>query len=297
MKYFFFIFLLYMPYILVGQEKEKLAKIQPHLNLSITVKSEHNSDDAKTEEPKVKLHGESSIIQSRYNISHLGNGTVLIKPPTEPCQPLFIVDEVFINEYAILLKTEDIESISILKQDKPGYLSDPSCSGTIVIKTKNKLTENNILSIPEASRKNGLYVIDGIPTGNSMMLAIEDIEQIMILHDIMWYGSEEEKTATLTIELDIDRWASPDFIHKLTAFVQSQKQPDDELSEQILKHYNSTYTTEWNKRYHDTTQYPPSIYNILIDYKINKNYGYKTEYSLYLFYKFIEKEYNISLGA
>ena len=53
--------------------------------------------------------------------------------------------------------------------------------------------------------------------------------------------------------------------------------------------------SEWNYRYSQPLHYNPNIYEVKIDYEANRYYGLEFEYRLYMFFKFMEKEYQVTL--
>lgn len=62
-----------------------------------------------------------------------------------------------------------------------------------------------------------------------------------------------------------------------------------------LKVKNAMMVSEWNYRYSQPLHYNPDIYEVKIDYEANRYYGLEFEYRLYMFFKFMEKEYQVTL--
>ncbi len=77
-------------------------------------------------------------------------------------------------------------------------------------------------------------------------------------------------------------------------FLASQKSKDF-YSKSYLKTKNLLMVSEWNYRCNNPSIYNPKIYEASIDYEANTNYGLNVEYELYMFFRFMEKENNISL--
>lgn len=72
--------------------------------------------------------------------------------------------------------------------------------------------------------------------------------------------------------------------------------PKQFYSESILKSKNTLMVTEWNLRHNQPMRYNPAIYEVNIDYDPTIDYGLDVEYTLYMFFKFMEKEHNIKLS-
>lgn len=66
-------------------------------------------------------------------------------------------------------------------------------------------------------------------------------------------------------------------------------------SEPFLKTKNTLMVAEWNYRVNNPMRYRRDIYEIKIDYDPNIEYGIDVEYTLYMFFRFMEKENHISL--
>lgn len=67
------------------------------------------------------------------------------------------------------------------------------------------------------------------------------------------------------------------------------------FTESWLKSKNILMVTEWNYRNNNPSRYNPSIYEEAIDYDNRTDYGLDVEYTLYMFFRFMEKENNMSL--
>ncbi|NVK52400.1 MAG: hypothetical protein HWD85_05655 [Flavobacteriaceae bacterium] len=80
-----------------------------------------------------------------------------------------------------------------------------------------------------------------------------------------------------------------------TAFLNSEAKPKTYLSESYLKNKNQRYVTEWNARVRNPQRYNPNIYENIIDYNPNLNYGLDVNYKLYWYFKFAEKKYRMRL--
>lgn len=67
------------------------------------------------------------------------------------------------------------------------------------------------------------------------------------------------------------------------------------FTESSLKAKNILMAAEWNTRYRNPRQYDAKIYEAAVDYDQNTEYGLDVEYTLYMFFRFMEKEHNMSL--
>jgi hypothetical protein len=55
---------------------------------------------------------------------------------------------------------------------------------------------------------------------------------------------------------------------------------------------NKFYVTHWNIRARNPLEYDSSIYENVIDYDFNTDYGLDVNYKLYNYFKFVEYKYN-----
>lgn len=68
------------------------------------------------------------------------------------------------------------------------------------------------------------------------------------------------------------------------------------FEEESLKTKNRNYVATWNKRHYSTDDFSDNMYVEPIDYDPTYEYGKEFEYKLYMFFKFIEKKYNIKFS-
>lgn len=73
------------------------------------------------------------------------------------------------------------------------------------------------------------------------------------------------------------------------------QQSKEFYSEATLKAKNAPMVAEWNYRYRQPLRYDPNIYEEEIIYDSNTEYGLEVEYTLYMFFKFMEKQHKMSL--
>ena len=74
-----------------------------------------------------------------------------------------------------------------------------------------------------------------------------------------------------------------------------QQPPMEHYSKTYYENWNERYVVEWNSRYMNATHYSPNIYEVYINYDPGINYGYKFEYRLYYFFRYMEDANHISL--
>lgn len=60
---------------------------------------------------------------------------------------------------------------------------------------------------------------------------------------------------------------------------------------------NRIYVTEWNNRARNLIRYNSDIYENVIDYQPNINYGMEVNYKLYQYFQFAQKKYKMRLGT
>lgn len=80
------------------------------------------------------------------------------------------------------------------------------------------------------------------------------------------------------------------------AFLAIQK-PIEFYSPFTLKARNAVMTSEWNTRCSLPSIYDSRIYESKVDYNSEIEYNMEVEYKLYMFFKYMEKKYNISLAG
>jgi len=67
--------------------------------------------------------------------------------------------------------------------------------------------------------------------------------------------------------------------------------PEWYYTQNYLETKNRFYVTEWNIRALNPLRYNPDIYENVIDYNFNTNYGLEVNYKLYNYFKFVEYKY------
>jgi len=68
-------------------------------------------------------------------------------------------------------------------------------------------------------------------------------------------------------------------------------------SESFLETRNRLYVIEWNNRARNPTQFNGNIYENIIDYQSNINYGLEVNYKLFWYFQFAQRKYNMRLSS
>jgi len=68
--------------------------------------------------------------------------------------------------------------------------------------------------------------------------------------------------------------------------------PANFYSQSYYEAKNKFYVTEWNIRAQNPLRYNGAIYENVIDYDFNTDYGLDVNYKLYNYFKFVEYKYN-----
>lgn len=81
------------------------------------------------------------------------------------------------------------------------------------------------------------------------------------------------------------------------AFINSIAQPRGFYSQQYLEARNRMWVINWNQRVQNPNQFNPNIYENIIDYDQNIDYGYEVNYLLFNYFLFAQRKYNMTLGG
>ncbi|UAM97103.1 DUF6146 family protein [Polaribacter litorisediminis] len=74
-------------------------------------------------------------------------------------------------------------------------------------------------------------------------------------------------------------------------------QPKGFYSQDYLETRNRVWVTTWNMRAQNPGQFDPNIYENIIDYQPNINYGYDVNYKLFNYFLFAQRKYKMNLGG
>ena len=73
--------------------------------------------------------------------------------------------------------------------------------------------------------------------------------------------------------------------------------PMNFYSQSTLEAKNRVYVTEWNIRASNPLRYNSNIYENVVDYQPNIDYGMEVNYKLYQYFQFAQKKYKMRLGS
>jgi hypothetical protein len=82
-----------------------------------------------------------------------------------------------------------------------------------------------------------------------------------------------------------------------TVFLASIAQPEGFYSQNYLEARNRIWVITWNQRAQNGTQFNQNIYENIIDYQPNIDYGYEVNYKLFNYFLFAQRKYKMSLGG
>lgn len=99
-------------------------------------------------------------------------------------------------------------------------------------------------------------------------------------NDTLKIVNEELEYEVIIIEPGFDFWLAS------TAY------PREYYSQSYLETKNYQYVTEWNQRVRSPDRYSPSLYEMIIDYSPNINYGYEVNYLIYNYMIYFQNKYN-----
>ena len=73
--------------------------------------------------------------------------------------------------------------------------------------------------------------------------------------------------------------------------------PMNFYTQSTLEAKNRVYVTEWNIRASNPLRYNSNLYENIIDYQLNIDYGMEVNYKLYQYFQFAQKKYKMRLGS
>ena len=82
-----------------------------------------------------------------------------------------------------------------------------------------------------------------------------------------------------------------------TAYLASVALPESFYSLDFLESRNQVYVTNWNIRAQNPMQYDYNIYENIIDYQPNIDYGLEVNYKLFWYFQFAQRKYGMRLSG
>lgn len=80
------------------------------------------------------------------------------------------------------------------------------------------------------------------------------------------------------------------------AYLNSIALPESFYSQSFLEARNRIYVNEWNLRAQNPTSYNGLIYENIIDYRPQVDYGLEVNYKLFWYFQFAQRKYKMRLG-
>lgn len=74
-------------------------------------------------------------------------------------------------------------------------------------------------------------------------------------------------------------------------------QPVGFYSQNYMESRNLVWVISWNQRVQNPSNYNTNIYENIIDYQPNIDYGYEVNYKLFNYFLFAQRKYNMNLGG
>jgi hypothetical protein len=102
-------------------------------------------------------------------------------------------------------------------------------------------------------------------------------------NDTIRIANEELHYEVIIIESGFDFW------------LQSTAYPRGYYSQSYLENKNQQYVIEWNNRVLQPQRYDHNLYEMIIDYSPNINYGYEVNYLIYNYMIYFQNKYNQKL--
>lgn len=80
-------------------------------------------------------------------------------------------------------------------------------------------------------------------------------------------------------------------------YLNSLAQPRGYYSQKYLENQNRIFVTNWNYRAQNPQQFNPNIFQNIIEYYPNVDYGYEVNYKLFNYFLFAQRKYKMNLGS
>lgn len=80
-------------------------------------------------------------------------------------------------------------------------------------------------------------------------------------------------------------------------YLASTAQPEGFYNQNYLEARNRAWVISWNQRVKNPNNYNSDIYENIIDYQSNVDYGYEVNYKLFNYFLFAQRKYKMNLGG
>lgn len=117
-------------------------------------------------------------------------------------------------------------------------------------------------------------------------------------------GTQQKTTTAQTVKEEPVRIANDSLEYEIiiidigfSSYLASRAKPMSFYSQNFLETRNRVYVSEWNSRAMNPSQYNSNIYENVIDYQSNIDYGLEVNYKLFWYFQFAQEKYKMRLGS
>ncbi|TXD48222.1 DUF6146 family protein [Polaribacter sp. IC073] len=82
-----------------------------------------------------------------------------------------------------------------------------------------------------------------------------------------------------------------------TFYLASTAHPEGFYSQNYMEARNRSWVLTWNQRAQSPSRFNSNIYENIIDYQANIDYGYEVNYKLFNYFLFAQRKYKMNLGG
>ncbi len=134
---------------------------------------------------------------------------------------------------------------------------------------------------------------------------MKNIFYLVICVSILFYscGSTNKTVAQQGVKEEPVRIANDSLEYEImildigfNSFLTSAR-PESFYTQSNLELKNRIYVLDWNSRARNPSKYDPSIYENIIDYQVNIDYGMEVNYKLYMYFQFAQTKYRTRLSS
>lgn len=124
-----------------------------------------------------------------------------------------------------------------------------------------------------------LVLIVAFASCNSPKQTVSEREAAEQPQDTVRIANEELEYEIIIIEPGFYNWLST-------------QQPRGYYGQEYLERKNLQWVMEWNRRVMNFQLYPPTLYQLEINYQSNIDYGYEVNYLLFNYFVYFQRTYN-----